>query len=162
NVPLELSNLVMKLLAKKPAERPGSAHAVVQALQKIDPKTVEMPARSAPKTKPQIGSRQSATGSRPKTSPTAIRRKPRAVWLAGGGVLGLVRLVALIVISWQPPHGSEELPLAKTFKNDLGIEFVLIPKGKSWLGGGGGKVGDREVEIKEDFYLGKYEVTQEE
>src|SRR5437763_9097215 len=42
------------------------------------------------------------------------------------------------------------------------MEFVLVPKGKSWLGGGGGKPGDKEVEIKEDFYLGKYEVTQEE
>ena len=37
-----------------------------------------------------------------------------------------------------------------------------MPKGKSWLGGGGGKPGDKEVEITHDFYLGKYEVTQEE
>ena len=37
-----------------------------------------------------------------------------------------------------------------------------MPKGKSWLGGGGGKPGDKEVEIPHDFYLGKYEVTQEE
>jgi formylglycine-generating enzyme required for sulfatase activity len=42
------------------------------------------------------------------------------------------------------------------------MEFVLVPKGKSWLGGGGGKPGDKVVQIKEDFYLGKYEVTQEE
>jgi formylglycine-generating enzyme required for sulfatase activity len=53
-------------------------------------------------------------------------------------------------------------PLPKEFKNSLGMEFVLVPKGKSWLGGGGGKPGEQEVEIKEDFYLGKYEVTQEE
>ena len=51
---------------------------------------------------------------------------------------------------------------AATFKNSLGMEFVLVPKGKSWLGGGGGKLGDKEVEIAHDFYLGKYEVTQEE
>ena len=37
-----------------------------------------------------------------------------------------------------------------------------MPKGKSWLGGGGGKPGDKEVVIAHDFYLGKYEVTQEE
>jgi formylglycine-generating enzyme required for sulfatase activity len=55
-----------------------------------------------------------------------------------------------------------EKPLAKTFTNSLGMEFVLVPKGKSWLGGGNGKAGDKEVEIINDFYLGKYEVTQEE
>ncbi|HUE15757.1 MAG TPA: bifunctional serine/threonine-protein kinase/formylglycine-generating enzyme family protein [Planctomycetaceae bacterium] len=52
--------------------------------------------------------------------------------------------------------------LPPTFKNSLGMEFVLVPKGKSWLGGGGGKPGDKEVVIPHDFYLGKYEVTQEE
>src|SRR5581483_9298694 len=34
--------------------------------------------------------------------------------------------------------------------------------GKAWLGGGAGKVGTREVEFKDDFYLGIYEVTQDE
>src|SRR5207248_2604442 len=52
--------------------------------------------------------------------------------------------------------------LPKTFTNSLGMEFILVPKGKSWLGGGGGKFGDKEVEIPQDFYLGKHEVTQEE
>ena len=48
------------------------------------------------------------------------------------------------------------------YVNSLGMKFVRIPKGKSWLGGGNGKPGDKEVEIKEEFYLGTYEVTQEE
>ncbi|HUE16972.1 MAG TPA: protein kinase, partial [Planctomycetaceae bacterium] len=52
--------------------------------------------------------------------------------------------------------------LPPTFKNNLGMEFVLVPKGKSWLGGGGGRPGDQEVVVAHDFYLGKYEVTQEE
>jgi serine/threonine protein kinase/formylglycine-generating enzyme required for sulfatase activity/Leucine-rich repeat (LRR) protein len=59
----------------------------------------------------------------------------------------------------------KELPptsLPPTFKNSLGMEFVKVPKGKSWLGGGKDKLGDKEVEIPADFYLGKYEVTQEE
>ena len=54
------------------------------------------------------------------------------------------------------------LPLPPTFKNSIGMEFVMVPKGKSWLGGGKDKLGDKEVEIPADFYLGKYEVTQEE
>jgi formylglycine-generating enzyme required for sulfatase activity len=68
--------------------------------------------------------------------------------------------------------GSKDIPLPKIFTNSLGMEFVLVPKGKSWLNGGGGTEhnafgwnwdpGDKEVEITNDFYLGKYEVTQEE
>jgi serine/threonine protein kinase len=53
-------------------------------------------------------------------------------------------------------------PLAPTFKNSIGMEFVKVPKGTGWLGGGGGRPGETKVEFKEDFYLGKYEVTQEE
>lgn len=61
-------------------------------------------------------------------------------------------------------HKLELRPLksSATFKNSLRMEFVLVPKGKSWLGGGNGKPGDTKVEIKEGFYLGTYEVTQEE
>ncbi len=49
-------------------------------------------------------------------------------------------------------HGELMLhpSLAPTFKNSLGMEFVLVPKGKSWLGGGGGKPGDKEVVIDHD------------
>jgi formylglycine-generating enzyme required for sulfatase activity len=59
----------------------------------------------------------------------------------------------------------KELPatsLPPTFKNGIGMEFVIVPKGKSWLGGGKDKLGDKEVVIPADFYLAKYEVTQEE
>ncbi len=64
-----------------------------------------------------------------------------------------------------PTHAPDTTPtgpLPPTFKNSLGMEFVLVPKGKSWLGGGGGSTGEREVVIANDFYLDKYEVTQEE
>src|SRR5262249_58337191 len=55
---------------------------------------------------------------------------------------------------------QERLP--PTFKNSIGMEFVIVPKGKSWLGGGKDRLGEQEVEFPADFYLGKYEVTQEE
>jgi formylglycine-generating enzyme required for sulfatase activity/serine/threonine protein kinase len=65
-----------------------------------------------------------------------------------------------------PPTPAHEATttatLPPTFKNSLGMEFVLVSKGKSSLGGGGGSTGEREVVIVNDFYLGKYEVTQEE
>jgi formylglycine-generating enzyme required for sulfatase activity len=53
-------------------------------------------------------------------------------------------------------------PLPDTFTNRFGIEFIRIPRGRCWIGGGGGKPGDREETIPDDFYLGKYELTQEE
>jgi formylglycine-generating enzyme required for sulfatase activity/tRNA A-37 threonylcarbamoyl transferase component Bud32 len=48
------------------------------------------------------------------------------------------------------------------FVNSLGMEFVRIPKGKFWMGGGDGKPGAQEVDIPQDFFLGRFEVTQEE
>jgi formylglycine-generating enzyme required for sulfatase activity len=63
-------------------------------------------------------------------------------------------------VIWQGPAVKQSLPTA--FTNSFGMEFVLVPKGKSWLGGGKDKLGEKEVEIPADFYLGKYEVTQEE
>jgi serine/threonine protein kinase/formylglycine-generating enzyme required for sulfatase activity len=58
--------------------------------------------------------------------------------------------------------GPTERPLPPTFTNGVGMELAIVPKGKSWLGGAKDKPGDKEVEIPADFYLGKYEVTQEE
>jgi eukaryotic-like serine/threonine-protein kinase len=68
------------------------------------------------------------------------------------------------VAAVQPTEPS--VPSAKSlpapFKNSLGMEFVKVPKGTGWLGGGGGKPGETKVVIEQDFYLGKYEVTQAE
>jgi len=57
---------------------------------------------------------------------------------------------------------AQEKEPPKKFTNSLGMEFALVPKGKSWLGGGDGKEGMKEVIIAQDFYLGVYLVTQEE
>lgn len=64
----------------------------------------------------------------------------------------------------QPKKIPTVKPAAPTpaFTNKLNMEFVLVQKGKSWLGGGGGRTGEWEVVIANDFYLGQYEVTQEE
>jgi formylglycine-generating enzyme required for sulfatase activity len=58
-------------------------------------------------------------------------------------------------------EGDGELAVTR-HTNSVGMEFALVPKGKGWLGGGGGKPGDAEVEFKDDYYLGVYPVTQEE
>jgi formylglycine-generating enzyme required for sulfatase activity len=62
----------------------------------------------------------------------------------------------------QPTEPPKPPALPNKFTNAVGMEFVLVAKGKSWLGGGNGKPGEQPVEITRDFYLGKYLVTQEE
>jgi serine/threonine protein kinase/formylglycine-generating enzyme required for sulfatase activity len=56
-------------------------------------------------------------------------------------------------------------PVSPAFTNSLGMEFAHVPKGKAWLVR---KVAetetttDHETVFKDDFYLGMYEVTQEQ
>ncbi len=64
-------------------------------------------------------------------------------------------------VALVPPTKSAD-PLPAPVKNALGMEFVKVPKGTGWLGGGAGNQGETKVVIEQDFYLGKYEVTQEE
>jgi len=52
--------------------------------------------------------------------------------------------------------------LNSNFVNSIGMEFVKVPKGTAWLAGGGGQQGNTKIEILNDFYLGKFEVTQEQ
>jgi serine/threonine protein kinase/formylglycine-generating enzyme required for sulfatase activity len=96
-----------------------------------------------------------------------------SLWVYGGGnefVFHRIRVRMLhggVADALRPVPSALPPAVAKpesppTFKNSLGMEFVIVPKGKSWLGGGKDKLGDQEVEFPADFYLGKYEVTQEE
>jgi formylglycine-generating enzyme required for sulfatase activity len=77
------------------------------------------------------------------------------------GVKRLASALPRCKIDWD---GSVTGPSSKSrFTNSLGIEFALVPKGKTWMGGMAGKApNDEMVEFNEDFYLGVYEVTQEE
>ena len=255
DLPAGLSDLVMKLLSKDPAQRLGSAEEVVQALTKLGQHPavpVALPIGSARTIADTVAFDTSALApARPTVSP----RKARPVFVAAiaiaalsfcvliaGGVI-VYRLAfqtgsgELIVetegdakvafekgklLIFEPggtvplytlsPHEkNKDLPLGKyklkvvdangvelnfnefemtkkgwkvrvrltpnnpiakngpdkgrlpkTFTNDLGMEFARIPKGKAWLGGGSGTPGSIVFEVERDFYLGVYEVTQEE
>lgn len=100
-------------------------------------------------------------------------RRRLSLWIHGGGnefVFHRIRVRMLdggtaqtlrtVPSSSIPSVDAESLPAP--FKNSIGMEFVIVPQGKSWLGGGKHKLGDKEVVIPADFYLGKFEVTQEE
>ncbi len=217
-VPAELSDLVMELLAKKPEDRPESARVVAERLAALATTS------TTDATKPGLATGSPQRGKTRGRSSTAWRRGRRlavgamvllALVLVGVGLFfGLRSRTGRVLVNLTEPdveiqidgagkwaladskmarlelppgehkltvkRGAEELYSApftvkrgaevvldakwapRKYTNSLGMEFVLVPRGKAWLGGGGGKPGDKEVEIKEDFYLGKYEVTQEE
>jgi len=69
-------------------------------------------------------------------------------------------LVAVLASDLSVNAQAKDPP--RKFTNSLGMEFALVPRGKAWLGGGKGKEGTKEVNMAQDFYVGMYEVTQEE
>jgi formylglycine-generating enzyme required for sulfatase activity len=75
--------------------------------------------------------------------------------------LFLVLLAGLLATAGVGLLPGDE-PKASKMGNSLGMAFVLVPKGTFWMGGGGGKAGDKRAEVRQDFYLGKYEVTQDQ
>lgn len=234
DLPTELSDLVMQMLSKDPAQRPESAQAVADALLEIESQTFS----GEPKA---IGIRKPLPTSKPQSK---IKTQKSKLAVLGTAAALAAAVIAGIVLYWQTPRGmvkiesdddsvqivfdktgptitgagkepialragehgivikrgefefgtdklvikkgetitlkiqllpgkmqlvqdgkvlaAGDMPLPKTFTNSIGMEFVLVPKGKFFMGGGGGVVGDKEVEIPYDFYLGKYEVTREE
>ena len=68
-----------------------------------------------------------------------------------------------VVAPPKPPSRGPQTPAAPagpSYENSIGMRFVRVPKGKFWMGGGGGKPGEKQVDIANDFYLGVHEVTQ--
>ena len=86
----------------------------------------------------------------------------------GGLILGA------LVLSWTGCGSSDDeadLPLqpplaTKTFTLDMApgvsMAFVAIPPGRFWMGGGSGGLKRRRVTVARPYYLGKYEVTQQQ
>ena len=70
-----------------------------------------------------------------------------------------------ILADWLEDHDQPQRALlfrTPRITNHIGMEFALVPADTFRMGGGGGKPGDKQVEIAKDFYLGVYPVTQEQ
>jgi WD40 repeat protein len=105
-LPQGLSDLVMQLLAKKPEERPESAHAVAEALRDLEGQIDEGAAQPGPR-------------SRGAKAVGPVKRRLLWPWLVGGGVVGLGVLGLLLFVllrhgdnpasrGAQPPEGDPQ------------------------------------------------------
>jgi uncharacterized protein (TIGR02996 family) len=68
----------------------------------------------------------------------------------------------LVYADWLEERGDPRAALyrRRRLTSSIGMEFVLVPRGSFWMGGGGGKPGEKQVEMPHEFYLGVYPVTQ--
>jgi serine/threonine protein kinase len=176
-VPAELRMVLAKMTAREPAQRYQTHDEVATVLTPFVKKTRGM--KPEPVAKSDERTMNKAAPAAPPDRETKQRRRwPVPVWV-GAAIAALLLVVGVIIVmlasrgsqpseaapstnapSTPETKSAEDLPAA--FTNALGMEFVRVPRGKSWLGGGDGTPGEKEVEIAHDFYLGKYEVTQGE
>jgi serine/threonine protein kinase len=109
DAPPELSALVVRLLAKKPKDRPGSAQEVAQTLLALE----QLPPRPIlPK---------------PETRPARKRRK--LLVAVAGAALALVVVLALVLILWPTPHGTVRIE-----SDDPTVEVVFDKDGPTIKG----------------------------
>ncbi|MBY0227758.1 MAG: SUMF1/EgtB/PvdO family nonheme iron enzyme, partial [Gemmataceae bacterium] len=74
-------------------------------------------------------------------------------------ILRLKELVPPLDVSELLRHAPDTIPSEYAIPS-LNAPRVLVPPGRSWLGGGDGKCGDREVRIERPYYVGVHPVTQ--
>ncbi len=185
-VPEPLADLIHRLLAKNAADRPADAQAVVKEFDEIIEPTKASPMSvSSQQNIPLVDNDTSIDSETSQPRLVDDQSPPRKfpAILVGSLLLALIAIVVagVIIIPILNKDGKTEAKIADgkvaevivkppklgpnlpaTFKNKLGMEFVRVPKGTSWLGGMAGARGNVKVEIASDFHLGKYEVTQGE
>lgn len=88
-IPTELSELVMKMLAKKPEDRPKSAKIVAELLQAMEGPTRKTGDETIAETH----------------AGRSVKKRSRLRWLIAGGVLAL-SVVAAAIILRPTPHGT--------------------------------------------------------
>jgi formylglycine-generating enzyme required for sulfatase activity len=161
--PQWLCDIITKLHAKEPADRFQTSREVVDLLENR-----QSPFPVAP------------TAVIKKNPDPVITHVPSKRWkyvaaIASLSILGLAILwfSGLFNAAKSEANSSpsavatngENKPLVipnTQFTNALQMEFASVPKGKSWLGGGGGSPGEKEIDVSVDFYMGVFEVTREE
>jgi hypothetical protein len=130
-LPRAFSDLVMRLLAKDPADRPRSARAVVDALDGIEHRPVE-PATAEHRIVERVSPVTVAGKRRVTEAPPPIprRRRPkRPAWVVPAvvaGVLGLVAVLAGLFVLWRTVNRGELV----VESDDPGVEVSVVQEGK--------------------------------
>jgi len=130
-VPAELSDLVMHLLAKKPEDRPESAKLVAETLQEIEGQTLETtatPGRKAKTGEMKASRERKRPATQTQVGQSVTKRLP-LLWLMGGGVFGLVVAAAVIILFWQTPNGTVRIE-----SDDPNVEIVFDKNGPTIKG----------------------------
>jgi formylglycine-generating enzyme required for sulfatase activity len=169
-MPAWLAAVVEKLMAKDPADRFTSADEVAEVLRRGLAGTSHpfLDSLRGKEGQPVLKRSEAVPPAKASLESPSQRRGRKRWWIAAG--VGVLVLLAVILAPPLRP-GHSRGPVARlhppgqppaTFTNRFGMEFVRVPKGAFRIGGGAGASGGEEVEIPYDFYLGKYEVTQEQ
>jgi urea transport system substrate-binding protein len=124
NVPAGLRNLIHRLLARDPADRPPTARAVAEALRALE-KNETLPSEIATLTVPAQKSRQAE-----RVPHSSSRRR----WMAAGGLLGLLLLGGLLLGRNLRPGPAENAVLAPS-KDPIKVGVLFSLRGPMKDGG---------------------------
>ena len=108
DVPAELSDLVMRLLAKNPAERPQTAGEVIQAIQTLEgraagfvPAVGAQPAGTSPAARPDVTLRIApASGGR--------KRRPWVLAAVAAGFVAAAVVATVVIIHYTDRDGKQQ------------------------------------------------------
>jgi formylglycine-generating enzyme required for sulfatase activity/tRNA A-37 threonylcarbamoyl transferase component Bud32 len=177
--PRALAAVIRRLLAKRPEDRYQTPIELATALEQVQTALMR-PAPVSPASESsltvdwrQLGEPSSGETPRPvQGQPSPVHKRRLRLAMVTGGVLMLAVLVMVIWLASgstvEPPTETKRDDLPATLINSLGMKFARVPAGTFLMGSPEAEVErspdeqQHKVEITKDFYLGVYEVTQEQ